>query len=552
VIKFSCPRCYKVYEVPSLKAGNSTRCGRCRKRLRIPSSILDEVVPAALVDDSPTYPSPCPPQAKDEITASSQPEPVSAAVSEEPLGEFPAQVSELSALPSDDPEYESPPRQGISRPLLVSLSIVGGLALVAVIAVILNVRNDIHSKESTDRKTKAGADNLTAVRLPPLPKKPSSEDPQETGFTTSLKGLPPFEPDDVQPVDRTGEMPGIEPIPTAEGPDAAKTDKPSKAGDSIEDFTSAIALNPKDAAAYYNRGKACLAKGDFEQAIDDLNQAIQLDSRLSDAYQKRELAYKKRLQAGPIPGYKHETIEGFHVLIANSVFKHNDDSTYERKPLDVLKLELGMVTKALPRRAVRALQTILIWVEWHDENDPDLAKNVLAKFYGASGDKVLWALTKHKHPLKANSVEIINMQALTAEHQPSVKVERCVILHELSHAVHFLLIGSDNVQVKLAYQQAMDRRLYDSSRNAAGDPVKPYARTNEYEYFAELSCAYFDKLNYFPFTREELKKYDPIGFRMMELTWSEASKKEGPGAKPATKGKTDTKPMKETKPDGDK
>src|SRR5581483_12176340 len=148
-------------------------------------------------------------------------------------------------------------------------------------------------------------------------------------------------------------------------------------------------------------------------------------------------------------------------------------------------------------------------------------------------------LSQYKHPLKANSVDIIDMRAVMAEHQPSVKRERCVLLHELAHAVHFQLLGSKNMTIRLAYQQAMDRKLYDPARNTDNQIFTPYARVNEYEYFAELSCAYFSKLNYFPYTRENLRKYDPTGYRMMELTWGKTNLDSSP---PVIKQGTGTPP----------
>ena len=108
---------------------------------------------------------------------------------------------------------------------------------------------------------------------------------------------------------------------------------------------------------------------------------------------------------------------------------------------------------------------------------------------------------------------------MTKEHQPGVKLERCVILHELSHAVHLHLFGPDNPTIKAAHRQAMERKLYDEAEDVYGKKRKPYARVNEKEYFAELSCAYLNKLHYFPFNRDDLKKHDPMGYKMMEATW---------------------------------
>ena len=48
-----------------------------------------------------------------------------------------------------------------------------------------------------------------------------------------------------------------------------------------------------------------------------------------------------------------------------------------------------------------------------------------------------------------------------------------------------------------------------------------YAHTNEREYFAELTEAYFGWNSYFPFTKEELESYDPEGYNLIENSWEQ-------------------------------
>jgi hypothetical protein len=228
----------------------------------------------------------------------------------------------------------------------------------------------------------------------------------------------------------------------------------------------------------------------------------------------------KPLAVPTAPGYKVQRIHGFTLLINNAVFTNNTDSRWKRKPLDVLELELGTISRRLPDRDVQVLRSILIWVEWQDRADPDVKRGAVAKYYGVYGNVRLWSLAKHKHPKKANNIEIVNMRSLTREHQPGVKLERCVLLHEMAHAVHHRLFGNRNPAIQAAYKQAMARGLYTNARDVYGRIRKrPYASRNAREYFAELSCAYLDKLHYFPFTPDDLKKHDPQGYRLMELCW---------------------------------
>jgi hypothetical protein len=46
-----------------------------------------------------------------------------------------------------------------------------------------------------------------------------------------------------------------------------------------------------------------------------------------------------------------------------------------------------------------------------------------------------------------------------------------------------------------------------------------YALSNDREYFAELTESYFGKNDFEPFTRDELRAFDPDGYAMIEQLW---------------------------------
>ena len=62
----------------------------------------------------------------------------------------------------------------------------------------------------------------------------------------------------------------------------------------IHNFDRAIRLNPKYAAAYYNRGTAYMRNGDPDRAIDDFGYAISLDPKLDVVFISRGLIYFNR------------------------------------------------------------------------------------------------------------------------------------------------------------------------------------------------------------------------------------------------------------------
>ena len=217
-----------------------------------------------------------------------------------------------------------------------------------------------------------------------------------------------------------------------------------------------------------------------------------------------------------VAGYRAYTVQGFTVLIHDDVFEA-DANKFERPPLEVLDRELATVVKVVNAKSAEALRRLVVWVEW-DEAATGVENGrpgVTVAVYRGGGPDVMAA--EGLHPLKAKTVDVLNMKALTREHQPKRDSARCVLLHEFAHAVHDQLLGRDNAPIKAAYAQGMERKLYDQKTH--------YAATNAVEFFAELTCCYLDRLPYYPNTRDDLKKHDPATFKLMETVWSASANK---------------------------
>jgi uncharacterized protein (TIGR03066 family) len=210
-----------------------------------------------------------------------------------------------------------------------------------------------------------------------------------------------------------------------------------------------------------------------------------------------------------IPGYKRMKIEGFTVLVSDDANGHLDDPHYKFTPQQALQLELKTITELFKVHSVKLLRRVLIWVEWNhmlkDANGRTSTPEAL--YYGYSPEAMLQA---GMNPLKSNSIIILRLDMLTEEHQPGLDYGRCVILHEMAHAVHHQILGFNNSDVKAAYAQAMDQKLYGPDR---------YIATNDREFFAETTCAYFGQLHHYPRTRDELRKHDPFSCKLMETVW---------------------------------
>ncbi len=67
--------------------------------------------------------------------------------------------------------------------------------------------------------------------------------------------------------------------------------------------------------------------------------------------------------------------------------------------------------------------------------------------------------------------------------------------------------------VSIAFEKVKSSGLYDRVEQRFGDGrsanVRAYAITNQQEYFAECTEAFFSTNDFFPFSREQLEKHDP-------------------------------------------
>ena len=59
----------------------------------------------------------------------------------------------------------------------------------------------------------------------------------------------------------------------------------------IEDYNKAIEIEPIMTEAYYNRGNAYIAKKRYDQAVRDYTRAIEINPKSGAVYYNRALAY---------------------------------------------------------------------------------------------------------------------------------------------------------------------------------------------------------------------------------------------------------------------
>jgi hypothetical protein len=202
------------------------------------------------------------------------------------------------------------------------------------------------------------------------------------------------------------------------------------------------------------------------------------------------------------------------------------------------------IARIMPPKMLKILQTVKVFVEWQDaESKPkDGGPGVVVARYWYDSGRGMGMAMNGRDPRKANNIEILSMKHLTTKWQPGKTSEQIILLHELCHAVHSHLLTNDNPYVKNAYHQAMERGLYAKVKHETGRELKAYASTNDHEYFAELSCAYLDRCAYYPFSREDLKEYDPAGYQLMVKVWGDTDPRSIAAKKAKANTQTAAKP----------
>ncbi len=94
------------------------------------------------------------------------------------------------------------------------------------------------------------------------------------------------------------------------------------------------------------------------------------------------------------------------------------------------------------------------------------------------------------------------------------------LAHEYAHAHHLIHWRPNQPEILSAWQNAMAHGLYRDSVDEKGIRHElAYAGVNQLEYFAELSSMTFVGGNYYPHSRAELERYDPVGAEMIRTMW---------------------------------
>jgi hypothetical protein len=220
------------------------------------------------------------------------------------------------------------------------------------------------------------------------------------------------------------------------------------------------------------------------------------------------LAIPKSVIAGgpdPTSAYAERSVQGFTVLVNRRVLEHKEEAAEALKEVDA---QLGRIARVVPLKPLAQLRKVRIWMEWASDAE------ALTVFHPSAQ----WLRENGYNPAKAGGIvagNALKFIECSRDDQP------WSLMHELAHAYQFRVLGEDHPAAQRAYRKAMDAGLYESVAHVHGGKRKAYAATNYKEYFADLTEAYFGKNDFFPFNREDLKKYDPTGYQLMQMVWGQ-------------------------------
>jgi hypothetical protein len=195
--------------------------------------------------------------------------------------------------------------------------------------------------------------------------------------------------------------------------------------------------------------------------------------------------------------YEDRQVEGFTVHLSPEWAER--DPALKQRCLDILSSSLARLAQVVPAPAWQKLRQVPIWLEYEDVHFIN----------GAYHPSRLWLVGHGLDPDKAKSVQFTRNLAALIDSQPNL------VLHELAHAYHDLVLSDGDPAIIAAYQRALASSLYDSVERNNGSRERAYALTSHREFFAELSEAYFGRNDFFPFTREQLRAFDPESFKVI-------------------------------------
>ena len=204
--------------------------------------------------------------------------------------------------------------------------------------------------------------------------------------------------------------------------------------------------------------------------------------------------------------HEQRTMQGWTVQVDARLLA-GPDAELGRRALALLDAKLMEIALVLPADKVRQLRAVTIWLDRTHGKLKSMQYHPSAGWLAGNGFSTNLAKCVHL-PDAGNFASPDHFRR-----QP------WAVLHELAHAYHDQVLDFDHPEVLAAWRRIKASGRFDSVLLIDGRRVRHYALTDQKEFFAEMTEAYFGMNDFFPFNRGELKDTEPEIHALMKKIW---------------------------------
>lgn len=220
----------------------------------------------------------------------------------------------------------------------------------------------------------------------------------------------------------------------------------------------------------------------------------------------RSEAPAKRAEPPKPEAHTTRVIEGWTVHIDRRLLDGPDKALGDTC-LHTLAARLYAITLVLPAGKVKRLQAVPIWV------DRTNGKLQSMQYHPS----VEWLKENGYDPALARCVHIPDAAYFTSY---AIQFQQpWAVLHELAHAYHDQVLGFDNAEILAAWHKFAESGKYKSVLHMNGRLRPHYGLTDQKEFFAEMTEAYFGMNDFYPFNRPELQHEEPELAALLAKIW---------------------------------
>jgi len=203
-----------------------------------------------------------------------------------------------------------------------------------------------------------------------------------------------------------------------------------------------------------------------------------------------------------------QTIEGWNVHIDARLLE-GDGQDIGTEAVRLLRCKLTEIEYAVAEDRLAKLREVPIWL--------DLSHGGLKQMqYHPSAD---WLRENGYSADLAKAVHIPTATMFIDRNHNHT--QPWAVMHELAHAYHDRVLGFDEPRILAAYERFRDRDETRAVLHVSGVKREHYGRTNQMEFFAELTESYFGTNDFYPFVRGELMEADPEVHLLLEEVWGD-------------------------------